>query len=101
MIDIVPAHLETVKGILRSHVPECEVRAYGSRVTGAAKSYSDLDIAVKGTKTLDTSRLNRLVEAFQDSDLPFRVDVLDWNGISESFREVIDKRYEVIQGDSA
>jgi predicted nucleotidyltransferase len=96
MIDIAPRYLETVREILSKHVPECEVRAFGSRVVGEAKTYSDLDIALKGEVALDQERLNRLVEAFEESDLPFRVDVLDWNAISESFQAVIEKRYEII-----
>ena len=46
MIDLPPQHLETIRAILRRYLPECEVRAFGSRVTGPAKSYSDLDLAV-------------------------------------------------------
>ena len=32
-----------------------------------------------------------------DSELPFRVDVLDWNVIPESFKRIISQRDEVIQ----
>ena len=97
MIDIAPRHLETIREILNKHVPECEARAFGSRVLGKAKAYSDLDLALKGEEALGQERLNRLIEAFEESDLPFRVDVLDWNAISESFQAVIEKRYELIE----
>jgi len=30
------------------------------------------------------------------SDLPFRVDILDWNAISPEFKKVIEQGYEVI-----
>ncbi len=98
MIDLKPKHLETVRDLLASHVPECEVRAFGSRVNGMAKSYSDLDLVVIGTANLDRNRLELLREAFMDSELPFRVDVLDWNVIPESFKRIISRRDEVIQG---
>ena len=97
MIDIKPAHLQTVRRILAEHVPDCEVRAFGSRVKGEAKSYSDLDLVVICQQTLDADHLRHLKEAFEESDLPFRVDVLDWNRISESFRKVIKQEYKVIQ----
>ncbi|HUU02211.1 MAG TPA: nucleotidyltransferase domain-containing protein [Myxococcota bacterium] len=100
MIDAIPRHLETIKRILREHVPECEVRVFGSRVTRKAKKYSDLDLAVVGDGTLDSDTLRLLKEAFEESDLPFRVDVLDWHGISSSFRKVIEKKFEVIQKNS-
>ena len=97
MIDLSPNHLKTVRQILAEHAPTCEVRAFGSRVTCSAKDYSDLDLAVVGVTALDRSTLARLKEAFEESDLPIRVDVLDWQGISESFQEVIARDYAVLQ----
>ena len=78
-------------------MPECEVRAFGSRATWTAKDYSDLDLAVVGEGPLDWRTLDRLKEAFEESDLPMRVDVLDWHAISDSFREVIERDYVVMQ----
>ena len=89
MIDLSPHHLATVKCILAKHVPDCEVRAYGSRATWTARDYSDVDLALVGTGPLGPGVVADLKEAFQDSDLPMRVDVLDWHGVSEEFREAI------------
>lgn len=97
MLDVDANSLENIKQILAEHVPDCEVIAFGSRVTGNAKPYSDLDIAVQGADKIDLTRLNRLEEAFEFSDLPFRVDVVDWHGISDSFRKIIEGQKEVIQ----
>ena len=83
-IDLNPNHLATVKSILAEHVPECEVRAFGSRATWTAKDYSDLDLAVVGEGPMDWRTLGRLKEAFEESALPMRVDVLDWHAISET-----------------
>ena len=96
MIDVSYEHLETVKRILANHVPNCEVRAFGSRVTGKAKSYSDLDLAIVCDKRLDFDTLRLLKEAFETSDLPFRVDVIDWHAISEGFRSVIESHSAVL-----
>jgi predicted nucleotidyltransferase len=97
MIDLSPRHLEAVLGITRKHVPRCEVRAFGSRVNRTAKQYSDLDLAVVGTGKLNDDTLRHLKEAFEESDLPFRVDVLDWHATSPGFQRVIENQYEVIQ----
>ncbi|MDE0003154.1 MAG: restriction endonuclease subunit S, partial [Rhodospirillaceae bacterium] len=97
MIDLNPHHLGTVRRILKEHVPACEIRAFGSRATWTAKDYSDLDLAVVGRGPLDRLRLGRLQEAFEESDLPMRVDVLDWHTISGRFREVIERDYVVLQ----
>ena len=97
MIDLAPHHLETVRKILRKHVPECEVRAFGSRVNGTLKKYSDLDLAVVGPGRVSDDTLRHLNEAFEESDLPFRVDALDWRAISPEFQRVIERQYEAIQ----
>ena len=89
MIDLETRHLATVQTLLARHVPECEVRAFGSRVKGTAKPYSDLDLAVVGSVPLPADRLAALREALTDSELPIRVDVLDWHGIAENFRQII------------
>lgn len=97
MIDILPVHREIIYKILRSRVPDCEVRVFGSRINGAVKKYSDIDLAVVGKAKLSDDVLYSLKEDFQESDLPFRVDVLDWNAISKKFQRVIKKKYEIIQ----
>ena len=97
MIDLRPDHLELVKGILARQVPGYEVRVFGSRVTGKAKPHSDLDLVVMTASPLPPLRLADLKDAFSDSDLPFRVDVLDWQTLSVEFRAFIEQRYGVVQ----
>ena len=97
MIDLRPDHLDTVKRILAEHVPECEVRAFGSRASWTAKDYSDLDLAVVGAGPLDWRTLGRLKDTFEESSLPMRVDVLDWHAIPETFRQVIKQGNVVVQ----
>ena len=41
--------------------------------------------------------MRQLKEAFEESGLPIRVDVLDWHAISDAFKNVIAEEYEVIQ----
>ena len=88
-IDLNPTHLKTIQCILNEHVPDCEVRAFGSRAKWNARDYSDLDLAVVGQQPQSWRVLNQLETAFRESDLPFRVDVLDWHDISDKFREMI------------
>ena len=97
MIDVSSRQLEIIQKILRKHAPDCEVRAFGSRAGRVAKDYSDLDLVVVGQKKLPGQIIHALKEDFAESDLPFRVDVLDWNAISKEFQKIIEKKYEVIQ----
>jgi type I restriction enzyme S subunit len=97
MIDISPEHLQIALNILSRIVPECEVRAFGSRFKWTAKDYSDLDLALVGDGKLPLKKLSAIKIAFEESDLPYRVDVLDWHSISPEFQKVIGQGYEVIQ----
>ena len=97
MIDIHPKYLELIKHILKDHVPQWEVRAFGSRVIQSAQSHSDIDLVIMGDSSLSLGVIGSLKEAFQASDLSIRVDVLDWHSISEDFQKVIERKYEVIQ----
>lgn len=96
MIDLAPEVLALLKELITEYVPECEIRVFGSRIHTTAKPYSDIDIALKCSNPIDRQMMNRLKEALQESILPIRVDVLDWDGISEEFRGVIEKDYEVL-----
>ena len=97
MIDLEPRHLDLVVRLLREKVPlGFEVRVFGSRVTGGAKRYSDLDLALVGPSPLEREKLEDLRMAFSESDLPILVDILDWARISPGFREVIKEKYEVL-----
>ncbi len=91
LIDARPDHLEIIRAILCSHVPARKVWAFGSRVTWTAKTYSDLDLVILGNEPLDLGVLASLKEDFSESDLPWKVDVVDWASISESFRKIIKK----------
>ena len=95
-IDVGPAHLETVRYILREHVPELEVRAFGSRVSWTARETSDLDLALMTNETLDIALMAALKMAFTESDLPFRVDVVDWASTSDAFRTVVERDHVVL-----
>ena len=96
MIALSPESLQTVTAILQKEVPNCEVRVFGSRVTGKATKYSDLDLALVSDKPLDWRLLETLKDSFSESNLPITVDLLDWHSISSEFKAVIEKNYEVI-----
>jgi type I restriction enzyme S subunit len=90
-------HLAIVERILAAHVRDVEVWAFGSRVHARPKPFSDLDLVLVGEQPLDVDRLVRLSLAFEESDLPFRVDLVDWSASSPTFRATIEREHEVIQ----
>jgi type I restriction enzyme S subunit len=90
-------HLDLIQDILLKYVPKIEVRAFGSRVKGTNRSHSDLDLALVSSQKMDLKRISILKEAFDASDLPYCVDVLDYNRVDKTFRAIIDAQYVVIQ----
>ena len=90
LIDVAPEPLAIVMAILDRYVPDREIRAIGSRVTGSAKCFSDLDLVIGGPSSLDLATLARMREDFEESSLPFVVDVVEWATASDSFRRLID-----------
>jgi type I restriction enzyme S subunit len=97
MVDLRPDQLSTVRAILQAEVPECEVWAFGSRAKWTAKDSSDLDLALVTSARLPLSKLGRLREAFTDSYLPIKVDVVDIHRVSEEFRKIIESQKVVLQ----
>ncbi|MBF0185918.1 MAG: restriction endonuclease subunit S [Magnetococcales bacterium] len=97
LIDIRPDQWEIVRDILHKHVSDREVWAFGSRARWTAKQYSDLDLAVLGNEALDLETLAGLEEDFSESDLPFKVDVVDWATTSEAFRGIIEQGRVLVQ----
>jgi len=94
MIDLLPRHLETVQALLRGILPPgTAVWAFGSRVNGMATEGSDLDLVVRSTHG-EPVDLTMLKAAFRDSNLPFKVELLDWATIPEYFRQEISACYE-------
>ena len=98
LLGINPHDLETVRSILQAYLPEFEVWAFGSRVHGRTiKQFSDLDLAVISQTPLATTILIEVKDAFTESDLPFKVDIIDWAVTNERFRAIVEKDYLVIQ----
>lgn len=97
LIDIRPDHWAIVRRILQKHVPQYAVWAFGSRAKWSAKEYSDLDLAVITDKPLPLSIRAALDEDFSESDLPWKVDVVDWASTNASFQKIIEKDKVVVQ----
>ena len=88
-LDVQPDHLQIVKDILHQHIPDRRIEAFGSRVTGTARIYSDLDLCIMGDEPVSVLTLGSLRDEFSLSNLPYKVDVIDWTAIAPNFRKII------------
>ena len=95
-IDLSAQQLAEVRTILSELIPGMTVWAFGSRVTGTAREYSDLDLALMTTEPLPLSVKADLVACFSESNLPFKVDLVDWACTSDNFRNIIMAKKVVV-----
>jgi len=61
--------------------------AFGSRVKGTQEKYSDLDICY--IEPLSSKVLYTIKEMLEDSNLTFRVDIVDFHSASDTFQKLI------------
>ena len=92
-IDIRADHLRIVHDVLARHLPNgVRVWVFGSRATWMTKDSSDLDLALEGDGEIPARSLAALESAFEDSDLPYAVDIVDVKRIGERFRKIVSSQ---------
>jgi predicted nucleotidyltransferase len=90
-LDMAREHRELVRRILAEHLPpQTKTWVFGSRANGRARRYSDLDLAIDAGRRLTIDETAILREAFDECDLPYRVDLVDWHAIGDRFRRLIE-----------
>lgn len=77
---------------IRKFFPMTRILAFGSRVSGIPKKYSDFDICLDDGCPLDLSQLALMSEVFEDSDLPIKIDISDYRRITGDFRNIVEKK---------
>ena len=99
-IDITPEEHQTVVALLQRHLPGTAAWVYGSRARWTSTRTSDLDLVVFATPE-QQPQVGDLRKAFEDSDLPFRVDLFVWDDVPESFRQRIEANKAPLVGQEA
>ena len=94
-IDITTEDRKTVLELLQRHLPGTASWAYGSRVKWTSRPQSDLDLVVFATPE-QRRQVGDLREAFEESNLPFRVDLFVWDDVPESFKDKIEAQRVVL-----
>ena len=94
LIDLDKKQLALLDKIIKQHVPNKTVWAYGSRVTWKASEISDLDLVVFDCGSAEISDFK---EALEESNLLISVDVMDWENIPDNFKKTIREKYVTLQ----
>lgn len=91
MLDLNNDQLAEVQSIINENLKtDSEIYVFGSRSKNTARKYSDLDLLIKSSHAIDYGSMALLEEAFSESNLPFKTDLVDWNRISEEFQKHIE-----------
>src|SRR5688572_15561367 len=79
---------------IRSLLPDARIIAFGSRISGGAKKYSDLDVAIDTKDPNVLTRLAQLNERFAESNLLYKIDLSLWSAMDEEFRKRVGEAGE-------
>lgn len=73
---------------------EVDVFVFGSRALGTNRKFSDIDLGLKSKsgKKISSLAISNIEEDFDESDLPLRVDVVDFTLVSDKFKDVALKK---------
>lgn len=88
MIDLESEYIEFIKKVVSSFLRDYKLYIFGSRAKNKARKYSDIDIAID-SEELDGEIKSRLEFEFENSTIPYEVDIVDLKNISESFKNLI------------
>lgn len=81
-----------IVSVVKRVLPTSHLLVFGSRVSGAAKKYSDLDIAVDASPPPSLAQLGQISALLADGDLPFKVDLIALDRVDPSFRSLIEEK---------
>ena len=98
-LQLAPQHLAQLQALLAQHLPDAEVWAYGSRVSGGALEGSDLDLVLRNPQDpeQEVDGCFAFKEALQNSNLPMLVEIHQWPRLPASFHDQIERAYVVLQ----
>ncbi|MCX7337766.1 MAG: HI0074 family nucleotidyltransferase substrate-binding subunit [Alphaproteobacteria bacterium] len=93
-INVNEKHAKIVTEILKKFLPtEVSVWVFGSRTQNTTKQFSDLDLAIDcHQKPLGIDVLSDLRNAFDESLLPYKVDLVDMNATGPEFLDIINEK---------
>ncbi len=82
---------EVIITIIKKHLPRTKIYLFGSRARGDASAESDFDIALDNQSKIDEEIVSLIKEDLEESTIPFTVDIVDLQHISQTLKNEILK----------
>lgn len=82
---------QIIMPIIEKYAPDAKIILYGSRARGDFKEGSDIDVALDMGYKINTRVLSDIDGDLEESDLPIKYDIVDFQGVSEKMQQRILK----------
>lgn len=79
-----------IKNTIYEYLPKDKFEAFifGSWTNGRSRKYSDIDIGIEGKSAIDFETLAKIKDKFEESDLPYSIDIVDFSYVSDEFKKI-------------
>jgi predicted nucleotidyltransferase len=71
--------------------PDDQIFLFGSRTTSTHHPFSDIDIGITSKQAISFQLMAKITGALEESDLPVRIDVIDFSKVSDAFKTIAQK----------
>ncbi|MDR3198519.1 MAG: nucleotidyltransferase domain-containing protein [Planctomycetaceae bacterium] len=96
ILNITEEQRNEIISLLDRYLPDVTAWIFGSRIKHSARQNSDLDLVVFADAN-DRLKVHALRDAFDESNIPFRIDMHVWNELPDIFKRNIETNYVVLQ----
>ena len=85
--------LSILKDVIGRHLDALPNKAFvfGSRATGTARKFSDIDIGIVGPR-LDSEKYFSILDDLEKSPLEYLVDLVQFEDVSDSFKSIAQQK---------
>lgn len=75
--------------VIAALLPEAAIYLFGSRARGTHSQWSDIDIALDTGRKISRYEIGELMSMFEASNMPYKVQIVDFHSVSDDMRESI------------
>lgn len=80
---------DKIVAVVSALFPNAKIYLFGSRARGTHGEWSDIDIAIDAEKKLPRVDVGEVRDMLRESNIPYKIDVVDLHGVSEEMRKMI------------